>query len=163
MQQPVAQLILGYDSFLEDLKVRIRSAQTRAALMANRELILLYWEIGRRITDRQENEGWGRSVIERLADDLQKEFPGIQGFSRSNIWRMRAFFLAYWNPVATLKSKRRTNSRTAVRELHVVDSKGRKTASKPNLAQPVRELVAAEPPAIVGAIPWGTTCSSWSG
>ena len=155
MQQPVARLTVGYGPFLNDLKARIRSAQARAALAANRELTLLYWEIGRRIVDRQENEGWGRSIIERLADDLQKEFPGAPGFSRSNIWRMRAFFLAYRETTPVLKSRRKTNSRTAVRELHVLDSQGKKSSSKPNLAQPVRELGAAEPPAMVGALPWG--------
>ncbi len=144
VQQPVAQLILGYESFLEDLKGRIRSAQTRAALLANRELILLYWEIGHRIADRQNEQGWGRSVIERLADDLQKELPGLQGFSRSNVWRMRAFFLAYHEI-----------SRTAVRELQVTDSKGKKSTSRSNLAQPVRDLIPAEPPPVLAALPWG--------
>ena len=140
---------------LEDLKTRIRTAQVKAALAVNRELVLLYWEIGRRIVERQENEGWGRSVIERLADDLRQEFPELQGFSRSNIWRMRAFFLGYRNAGAALKPSRKTNSRTAVRELETIDSKGKKAISKSNLAQPVRELVPGEPPAVVASLPWG--------
>lgn len=84
----------GYKKLLEDLKVRIRSSQIKAALRVNQELILLYWEIGKEIYDRQENEKWGSSVIERLAQDLQNEFPGVQGFSRANIFYMRAFYLA---------------------------------------------------------------------
>jgi len=155
VQQPVAQLTVGYPALLEDLKTRIRTAQIKAALAVNREMVLLYWEIGRRLVERQENEGWGRSVIERLADDLRTEFPELQGFSRSNIWRMRAFFLAYREVKPALKRSRKTNSRTAVRELEPVDSKGRKAVSKSNLAQPVRELDPVEPPAVVTSLPWG--------
>ncbi len=89
------QLPSGYTEFLTALKVRIRSAQIRAAISINRELILLYWDIGRQIVERQEREGWGAGVIERLSSDLQGGFPGIEGFSPRNIWRMRAFYLAY--------------------------------------------------------------------
>jgi predicted nuclease of restriction endonuclease-like (RecB) superfamily len=141
---------------LEDLKSHIRSVQIRAALAVNRELILLYWEIGRRIADRQENEGWGRSVIERLADDLGKEFPDLQGFSRSNIWRMRAFFLAYRQSIAVpAGSPQKAKSRTAVRDLYVSDSKGKRSISRANLAQPVRDLVPAELPPVLESLPWG--------
>lgn len=85
----------GYREFLEGLKRRIRTAQVKAVLAANRELIRLYWDIGRTIVERQRSEGWGKSVIDRLALDLAKAFPGIEGFSASNLWRMRAFFVAY--------------------------------------------------------------------
>ena len=64
-------------------------------LSVNRELIQLYWDIGRLIVERQEQAGWGQSVLERLADDLQKALPGVGGFSRSNVFRMRAFYVAY--------------------------------------------------------------------
>ena len=66
----------GYAEFLDDLKTRIRTAQVRAALAVNRELVALYWEIGRAVVERQEAEGWGRAVIERLGKDLQAAFPG---------------------------------------------------------------------------------------
>lgn len=85
----------GYARFLSAVKERIRNTQVKAALSANQELIRLYWDIGHRITERQEKEGWGSAVIERLAGDLQKAFPGVEGFSTRNIWRMRAFYLAY--------------------------------------------------------------------
>ncbi len=85
----------GYAELLEDLKGRVRTAQLKAARAVNRELIQLYWDIGRLIVERQEREGWGNAVIERLADDVQKAFPGLQGFSRSNVFRMRAFYLTY--------------------------------------------------------------------
>jgi predicted nuclease of restriction endonuclease-like (RecB) superfamily len=92
----------GYAEFLDGLKARIRTAQVRAALAVNRELVALYWEIGRAVVERQEAEGWGRSVIERLAKDLQAAFPGVGGFSPSNVWRMRAFYLAYTADVRNL-------------------------------------------------------------
>ena len=85
----------SYTEFLEQLKARILEAQTRAAAAANRELLHLYWQIGRDIVLRQEREGWGTAVIERLAEDLGRLFPGIAGFSARNLWRMRAFYLAY--------------------------------------------------------------------
>jgi predicted nuclease of restriction endonuclease-like (RecB) superfamily len=85
----------GYDDFLRDLKDRIHTAQVRAALSVNRELVRLYWQIGRDITARQAEQGWGQAVIRRLAADLQSAFPGIEGFSPRNLERMRAFFLAY--------------------------------------------------------------------
>jgi predicted nuclease of restriction endonuclease-like (RecB) superfamily len=85
----------GYDAFLSDLKERIRRAQVRAALAVNRELVALYWQIGKGIVERQRTEGWGNAVIDRLGADLQKAFPGLSGFSRTNVYRMRAFYLAY--------------------------------------------------------------------
>jgi predicted nuclease of restriction endonuclease-like (RecB) superfamily len=88
--------ITNYDTFLHDLKTRIRAARTRAALAANRELVLLYWQIGRDILERQDREGWGAKVIERLATDLRAEFPDMKGFSRANIMYMRSFAAA-WN------------------------------------------------------------------
>ena len=85
----------GYPEFLEGLKARIRSAQVRAALSANRALIELYWDTGRAIVERQRRAGWGAGVIKRLAWDLAREFPGTKGFSARNIFRMRSFFLEY--------------------------------------------------------------------
>jgi hypothetical protein len=70
----------GYPELLQELKNRIRGAQVRASLAVNRELILLYWSVGRDILLRQGSEGWGTGVIGRLAHDLQNEFPGIEGF-----------------------------------------------------------------------------------
>lgn len=85
----------GYDDWLNALKERIRTAQVRAALAINQELILLYWQIGHSILEQQRQEGWGTKVIERLAKDLRKEFPNVKGFSRSNLNYMKAFAEAY--------------------------------------------------------------------
>ena len=84
-----------YDEFLHNLKERIRNSQVRAALAVNRELVLLYWQIGCEILKRQQEQGWGAKVIEKLAKDLKREFPDISGFSRSNLLYMRAFAEAY--------------------------------------------------------------------
>jgi predicted nuclease of restriction endonuclease-like (RecB) superfamily len=94
---PPSSLLLppGYGELLEDLKDRIQRSRLRAALSANGELIRLYWEIGRAIAIRQEREGWGSKIVDRLAGDLQKAFPGKAGFSRTNVHRVRAFYLAY--------------------------------------------------------------------
>ena len=86
-----------YDSFLSELKERIRSAQVRTAIAVNLELILLYWQIGQEILKRQQEQGWGAKVITRLAKDLQKAFPEMKGFSRTNLLYMRAFAEAYPN------------------------------------------------------------------
>ena len=85
----------GYDDFLHDLKERIRVAQVRAALAVNRELVLLYWEIGRDILARQQQHGWGARVVDRLASDLHHAFPEVRGFSPRNLKYMRAFAEAW--------------------------------------------------------------------
>jgi predicted nuclease of restriction endonuclease-like (RecB) superfamily len=85
----------GYGELLEELKARIRAAQVRAALAVNRELVLLYWQIGREILARQEALGWGAKVIDRLSEDLRREFPGVSGYSSRNLKYMRAFAEAY--------------------------------------------------------------------
>lgn len=84
-----------YTHLLESIKTRIRRAQYDALKAVNKELLALYWDIGKMIVERQEKEGWGKAVVETLADDLQKEFPGVQGFSARNIWYMRVFYITY--------------------------------------------------------------------
>jgi len=81
----------GYADLLSDLKTRIGQARVRAALAVNRELVELYWHIGREILTRQEAEGWGAKVIERLSRDLRSAFPEMRGLSRTNLLYMRAF------------------------------------------------------------------------
>ncbi|WP_445368718.1 PDDEXK nuclease domain-containing protein [Methylomonas sp. BW4-1] len=85
----------GYIDWLLELKIRIHSAQQRASLAVNRELVLLYWQIGRDILERQSREGWGAKVIERLAYDLRIAFPDMKGFSPRNLKYMRSFAQAW--------------------------------------------------------------------
>lgn len=85
----------SYPLLLQDIKKRIRESQIKAALAVNQELLRLYWWIGREIVTRQTSEKWGSHVLDRLGKDLQADFPGLSGFSRSNLFRMRAFYIAY--------------------------------------------------------------------
>jgi len=84
-----------YYDFLRELKGRILQAQVRAVISVNRELVLLYWQIGRDILNRQQQRGWGAKVIDNLAADLQKAFPEMKGFSPRNLKYMRSFSEAY--------------------------------------------------------------------
>ena len=126
----------GYTTLLADLKARVRAAQLRAVVSVNRELILLYWDIGRIIVEAQKTKGYGKQVVERLADDLQKEFPGTAGFSPQNVWFMRSFYLA-WPAMPEKLSQVVRESKTAI------------------LSQPVRESATSAPPAPISELPWG--------
>jgi predicted nuclease of restriction endonuclease-like (RecB) superfamily len=88
---PLTQAPEGYSDWLVELKVKIHNAQQRATLAVNHELILLYWQIGRDILNRQAEQGWGAKVIERLAHDLRNLFPNMKGFSSRNLKYMRSF------------------------------------------------------------------------
>lgn len=94
-QLPHNQLPSGYAQFFTSVKERVRSAQYAALKAVNSELVGLYWDIGRMIVERQVGETWGKAIVKQLAGDLQREFPGIGGFSASNLWRMKAFFESY--------------------------------------------------------------------
>ena len=85
----------GYDRWLGELKVRISTAQQQAARAVNGELVVLYWQIGQDILQRQTEQGWGAKVIERLAHDLRTAFPDMKGFSPRNLKYMRAFAQAW--------------------------------------------------------------------
>lgn len=84
-----------YLNFKNEITARIRSAQYEALKAVNKEMIALYWEVGKRITEQQTALGWGKSVVENLSRDIQKEFPGIQGFGVRNMWDMARFYAEY--------------------------------------------------------------------
>jgi predicted nuclease of restriction endonuclease-like (RecB) superfamily len=88
----------GYAEWLAELKARVHVAQQRAALAVNRELLQLYWEIGRDILERQAREGWGKGIVEQISADLRAAFPETRGFSRANLMYMRAFAEAWPDP-----------------------------------------------------------------
>jgi predicted nuclease of restriction endonuclease-like (RecB) superfamily len=81
----------SYQDLLTSLKNQIRTAQVRASVAVNQELVLLYWGIGKEILQRQRNEGWRSKEVDRLALDLHSEFPNMKGLSRTNLLYMRAF------------------------------------------------------------------------
>lgn len=89
------KLTKEYAEFLQSLKERIATAQVKAALAVNRELVLLYWQIGREILERQKAQGWGAKVIEQLSKDLRSAFPEMKGFSTRNLKYMRALAETY--------------------------------------------------------------------
>ena len=95
MNKPLPE---NYGQWLSELKTRIHQAQQRASLSVNRELVLLYWKIGRDICERQEEQGWGAKVIERLSRDLRVAFPEMKGFSSRNLKYMRAFASSWSDP-----------------------------------------------------------------
>lgn len=84
-----------YVTLLTEVKERVRTAQYNALRAVNKELVGLYWDIGKMIVERQAGKSWGKAVVERLAADLQLEFPGVGGFSASNLWRMKGFYETY--------------------------------------------------------------------
>ncbi len=84
-----------YAQFLKILHDRIRDAQTKALQAVNKELVALYWDIGKGIVEKQRTEKWGDGIVAKIAHDLQNRFPGIKGFSERNLWKMRDFYVSY--------------------------------------------------------------------
>lgn len=104
-----------YRAFLIEVKDRIQSARLQAGRAVNRELVLLYWGIGRGIVEKQQTLGWGDAVVENFAADLRAEFPDMRGFSPRNLRNMKQFYTAYREPeiwqqaVAKFTDKRGSN------------------------------------------------------
>jgi predicted nuclease of restriction endonuclease-like (RecB) superfamily len=84
-----------YKVFLSEIKEKIHQAQYEAMKQVNKTLLTLYWEIGKSIVEKQKQHGWGKSIVETLSKDLQNEFPGVQGYSLANLWRIRSFYANY--------------------------------------------------------------------
>ena len=124
-----------YGDFIADLKSRIQSARISAARALNSEVIILYWDIGQRIVQKQQALGWGDSVVELVAADLQREFPSLTGFSAQNVWRMRQFFILH------------TQTDFLSQVVREIKKSGQPAPSDELLSQIVREMVSA--------VPWG--------
>ena len=149
-----ALLPKDYAAFLAELKQRVAVARVRAVRAMNTDLVLLYWDIGRGIVEKQKLQAWGDAVVERLAGDLQRAFPAMSGFSAGNVWRMRQLFEAYSSPEFLAQAVRELPARAASagkpRKLSqaVTKTGGPPDAMNfPKLAQAVREFAAT--------IPWG--------
>ena len=95
MSHAIGENHTNYTSFLEEIKSKIQQAQYGALKAVNKQLLDLYWDIGKMIYEKQEKEGWGKSIVENVAKDLQKEMQETRGFSASSLWRMRNFFTHY--------------------------------------------------------------------
>ena len=124
-----------YPAFFAALKNRILHARLTAARAVNHELVLLYWDIGRGIGEKQRTAGWGDAVVERLAADLLAEFPNQRGFSVQNLWRMKQLYADY-NAAEFLSQ--------VVREFNPAPAE---PPTHEFLSQRVREIVAL--------VPWG--------
>ena len=144
-----------YRRFIEDLKARVISARICAARAMNRDLILLYWDIGHGIVEKQKTLGWGDAVVEMVAADLRRAFPEMRGFSLANVWRMRQLHMVYSSEAILAQAVRELENRTPRHGVPsflgqvVPKSKAVQAASEGNsiLALAVRELAAA--------VPWG--------
>ncbi len=86
-----------FTAFVKEIKGKILSAQYEALKSVNKELIQLYWDIGKNIVEKQQQFGWGKSILQTLSAELQKEFIGVKGFSERNLWNMRQFYSEYQN------------------------------------------------------------------
>jgi len=84
-----------YQALLDQIKTTIRNTRIRVARAANRELVQLYWQLGKSIVEKQEQQGWGKAVVEQFSHGLQQSFAGRSGFSARNLWKMRQFYSEY--------------------------------------------------------------------
>ncbi|MDP2895212.1 MAG: PDDEXK nuclease domain-containing protein [bacterium] len=148
-----------YRQFIEDLKARVTSARISVARVVNRDLILLYWDIGRAIVEKQQILGWGESVVDRVSRDLKEAFPATTGFSPRNVWDMKRFYLAYsdeaiWSQaVAKLPRRTKTDNAEILRQPVAEFGGGRRRP------QPVANLTETKVieflQQLVAEIPWG--------
>lgn len=147
----------GYREFLTELTRRVQSARVAAGRAVNRELVTLYWDIGRSIVEKQRAQGWGDAVVERLASDLRSEFPGMTGFSARSVWEMKRFYITWSAPellqqlVAELAAEAKTGGagflQQAVAELTPATGRAL-TLQLPGLLPELARL-------LVAGVPWG--------
>ena len=87
--------ITKYQPFLEHILTKIQSARYEMLKTVSKQTVALYWEIGKSVSQQMQDQGWGKSIVEQLSKDLQREFPGIKGFSARNLWNMKNFYEFY--------------------------------------------------------------------
>ena len=139
----ITGLWLDYAPLLAEIKARVRAARVKAGLAANRELLLLYWDIGRLIHDAQRTRGYGKQVVGRLARDIQRAFPGIAGFSERNVWLMRAFYAQWEGELEILQRPVAESAR---------EGQGGSTRKARKLQRPVADLAGL--PEALASLPW---------
>ena len=148
----------AYGTLLADLKRRVRSAQVQAALSVNRELVLLYWHVGREILRSQQTEGWGTKVIERLAKDLHAEFPDMNGLSPRNLKYMRSFAEAYSKDAFVQQAAGQFVQQLAAQLPELERAAGVRQARRPIVQQAAAQLEFDLPPEPFASLPWFHNC-----
>ncbi len=133
-----------YHKWLQQLKQRIHSAQIKAAVKVNTELLNLYWELGKEILDKEVTTGWGDKLISQLSKDLLNEFPGIKGFSRSNLYYIRQWVAFYQSSEIVQQPVGRLPASGFIQQ-----PVGRLSKSKK------RQQAVNQIPALFATIPWG--------
>src|SRR6187402_3316003 len=134
---------INYQHWLAQLKEKIRSSQMKAALKVNTELLALYWELGRELTEKQAQSNWGDKIIAQLAKDLGSEFPGIKGFSGTNLKYIRKWFQFY-----------SVIGQQAVGQLENGSGKASKKISQQPVDQMVQQRI-MQMPLQLSQVPWG--------
>ena len=142
-----------YAPFIKEIKELIYRRQYEAMKKVNIELLTLYWEIGHRIDLRQREQGWGKSVVEVLAKELQKEFPGDRGYSARNLWFMRQFYLEYSNLEPQFEELMGVNLKTMISEI-ANGEKIDKTNDSENLKTMISEIEIPNLPPLITAVSW---------
>ena len=148
-----------YGRFIEELKARVTAARVTAARHVNRDMILLYWDIGRGIVEKQQMLGWGESVVEMVSADLRRAFPQMTGFSPRNLRDMKRFYLAYTDEVIWRQAVAKLAESTASRGLLIRRQPVAKLRQHTKWPQVVAKL-GSEPvieilQQLISEIPWG--------
>lgn len=145
-----------YAAWLGALKTRVRSAQLQAAARVNRELIALYWDLGRSIVHAQRDRHYGKEIVERVAADLRREFPGMAGFSPLNVWRMRAFYEAHAEPIEILSQPVTESVPAQIVAQSVRRSRSKKLSQAVTVSAPIFATAPRSgPPEPFASLPWG--------
>ena len=146
----------AYRQFIEELKGRVLSARISAARAVNRDLILLYWDIGRSIMEKQRVLDWGESVVEMISADLQRAFPQMTGFSPRNVWDMRRLYATYTEPAFLAQVKREMQQRKGSSILPQVVAEFSRNHKRPQTPSRLTDAKAITfLPQVVAEIPWG--------
>ncbi|MEO7312807.1 MAG: PDDEXK nuclease domain-containing protein [Chitinophagaceae bacterium] len=140
----------GYTQWLKAIKIQIRNTQLKASIAVNTELIQFYWDLGKGIVEKQQAYNWGAGIIDQLATDLRLEFPDIDGFSRTNLYYIKQFYLFYSQALIVPQPVGQLAGSTASRGARKKDN------AVSIVPQAVGQLANASiVPQPVGQIPWG--------
>jgi predicted nuclease of restriction endonuclease-like (RecB) superfamily len=142
-----------YCNWISKLKQQIRYSQIKAAIAVNSQLIMLYWDMGRQIVEKQETAKWGSGFIEQLSKDLRMAFPDLKGFSKANLFRIRNFYLFYRNGLQSQEKVAQVVRQTSSADTEIVSQ-----VVLPLLITETEEIVSQIPEQIIRkliSIPWG--------